>query len=153
MPLEVTRVTANEGFEIAKRLRYEVFIRGLGFDPKVDDDEYDFLDTTVHLVGRDVETNEYVAVIRCVVDPVKREGKVGRVGVLTKFQGKGYGGVLIEEVHRVIKSQCDTVLLAARPEKVGFYNRYGYARTSDETFLDDCGLDLCWMAKNLVDNE
>ncbi|TMW68380.1 hypothetical protein Poli38472_005848 [Pythium oligandrum] len=153
MPLEVIRVTTPEGFEIAKQLRYEVFTGGLNFDPTRDVDKYDFMDTTVHLVGRDVEINEYVGVARCVVDPVKREGKVGRVGVLTKFQGKGYGRVLIKAIHRAVKSQCDTISLGAMPNKVGFYKRYGYECTGDETFFDENGIELCMMVKRLDDND
>ncbi|TMW68379.1 hypothetical protein Poli38472_005847 [Pythium oligandrum] len=152
MPLEVIRVTTSEEFEIAKRLRYEVFALQLGFDPAQDLDKYDFMDTTVHLIGRDVETNEYVAVARCLVDPAKREAKIGRVGVLTKFQCRGYGGLIIAAIHRAVQARCDTISLGAMPDKVGFYRRLGYVRINDGTFFDDNGVELCWMIKNLDDN-
>ncbi|TMW68386.1 hypothetical protein Poli38472_005854 [Pythium oligandrum] len=147
MPLEVTLATIDQGFDMCKKLRYQVFILGRGFDPELDVDEYDIKPTSYHFLGRDTETNEFVAVARCFADPESRIGKVGRVGVLKEYQGKGYGAAMMEAIESTVKDECHTIVLGAVMDKIGFYKKLGYARINDETFIDE--IEQCWMAKKI----
>ncbi|TMW68385.1 hypothetical protein Poli38472_005853 [Pythium oligandrum] len=147
MPLDVTQVSFTEGFETCKALRYQVMIVENGFDPDLDVDADDFKATTRHFLGRDVDTNEFVAVARCCVDATRREGKIGRVAVLAKCQGRGYGAALMQAVEENVKNDCDRLLLGAVMYKVGFYRRLGYERVDETTFFDET--EQCWMAKSI----
>ncbi|GAB9464399.1 hypothetical protein Gpo141_00001830 [Globisporangium polare] len=149
MTLLVTPVKTPEELELAKALRFEVFINEQGFDAAIEVDEYDAKDTTIHFLGKDVEQDKYVAVARVLMDAGARKAKVGRVAVLAECRGKNYGVALMTAVEQCVVDQVDTFALSAQYDKKGFYERCGYKCTNDEIYLDE-GVKHCMMTKKAV---
>ncbi|TYZ66711.1 hypothetical protein PybrP1_000850 [[Pythium] brassicae (nom. inval.)] len=150
MTLIVKRVTTTEELEIAKALRWRVFIEEQGFDGDIEVDEYDAKDSTYHFIGKDVEQDKYVAVARVLMYPAERKAKIGRVAVLAECRGKQYGVALMSAVEQaVVDDGIELYALSAQYDKKGFYERCGYACASDEIYLEE-GVKHCMMTKKAV---
>ncbi|TMW68389.1 hypothetical protein Poli38472_005857 [Pythium oligandrum] len=149
MPLVVTRITTPEEFEIAKALRFQVFIQEQGFDPTKDVDEHDAAETTRHFIGKDTDLDEYVAVARVLPTPEERQVRIGRVAVLPKCRGKGHGLTLMLAVEDAMAHEADAFVLSVIYERKGFYQKCGYERLDDETYLEK-GVPHCMMIKKRV---
>lgn len=146
MPLVVTAVTSPELHEKAIALRFRVFVDEVGFDAADEIDEHDSRETTVHFLGKDAETGEFVAVARCLVDPVARTARIGRVAVLPGSRGKRFGVALLQGVEAHVKPQVQALGLSARYDRRSFYERLGYRCAGDETYVER-GERHCWMVK------
>ncbi|RLN52417.1 hypothetical protein BBJ29_005051 [Phytophthora kernoviae] len=95
----------------------------------------------------DTETNEYVAVARCLLDEKNRKAKFGRVAVLSECRGKGFGVKLMDAIEDLIRDRVDVFILSAQYDKKVFYEKCGYQCTSDEVYLEE-GAKHCWMSKS-----
>ncbi|KAF4318474.1 hypothetical protein G195_007932 [Phytophthora kernoviae 00238/432] len=132
----------------AMALRYRVFITEQGFNASVEtDDPHDNKPSTLHFLGKDTETNEYVAVARCLLDEKNRKAKFGRVAVLSECRGKGFGVKLMDAIEDLIRDRVDMFILSAQYDKKVFYEKCGYQCTSDEVYLEE-GAKHCWMSKS-----
>lgn len=149
MTLLVTPVTTPEELELAKALRFEVFINEQGFDAANEVDEHDTKDTTIHFLGKDVEQDKYVAVARVLLDTGARKAKVGRVAVLAECRGKNYGVALMTGLEQHVVDRVDYYALSAQYDKKGFYERCGYKCINDEIYLEE-GVKHCMMTKPAV---
>ncbi len=148
MVLQVTLIKTNEELDIAKALRWNVFIDEQGFDGELEVDKYDTEDTTYHFLGKDTEADKYVAVARCLVDPEQRKGKIGRVAVLQECRGKRFGAAIIKAIEEAMDDKCDKFALSAQYDKVGFYEKFGYHRSDDKIYLDE-EVEHCDMEKKI----
>lgn len=147
MTLIVTLATTPDEMQKVMALRYQVFITEQGFNASVEtDDPYDDKPSTLHFLGRDSKTNEFVAVARCLLDETNRKAKFGRVAVLAKCRGKGFGVQLMDGIEDIVRNRVDTFVLSAQYDKKDFYLKCGYSCTSDEIYLEE-GAKHCWMAK------
>ncbi|KAG2520089.1 hypothetical protein BBO99_00006976 [Phytophthora kernoviae] len=144
----LTRVTTPNEMQQAMALRYRVFITEQGFNASVEtDDPHDNKPSTLHFLGKDTETNEYVAVARCLLDEKNRKAKFGRVAVLSECRGKGFGVKLMDAIEDLIRDRVDMFILSAQYDKKVFYEKCGYQCTSDEVYLEE-GAKHCWMSKS-----
>jgi predicted GNAT family N-acyltransferase len=127
----------------AQRLRIRVFVDEQGVS---ETGELDGLDEEAfHLVAMD--GGEAVATDR--VRMLDGDAKLERMAVDREFRGRGLGLALIaateEEARRL---GAERVVLNAQVRARGFYERAGYAQTSEEIFLDE-GIEHVRMAKEL----
>ncbi|TMW68388.1 hypothetical protein Poli38472_005856 [Pythium oligandrum] len=120
-----------------------------GFDPTLDIDDYDQAETTRHFLSKDTDLDEYVAVARCLLTPELRKAKIGRVAVLPKCRGKGYGIALIKAIKDVVAHEADTYMLSAIYERQAFYQKCVYERLDDESYIEQ-GVPHCMMVKQRI---
>ncbi|GMF14528.1 unnamed protein product [Phytophthora lilii] len=147
MPLIVTQATTPDEMQHAMSLRRRVFIDEQGFREAVEaEDPNDDKPTTLHFVGKDSETGEYVAVARCLLDEANRKAKFGRVAVLAKCRGKNFGAQLMYAIEDHVRDRVDTFVLSSQYGRKGFYEKCGYHCTSDKIYLEE-GAKHCWMVK------
>jgi predicted GNAT family N-acyltransferase len=149
MTLVVVPVKTSKEFQEAKAIRLRVFHHEQGFTHELKFDAHDDKPTTIHLLGKDVEKDKYVAVARVLLDDASRTAQIGRVAVLKECRGKSYGAALMTGVERRIQERVDMFKLSARFDKRGFYEKCGYERKSDEIHLDE-GVEHCWMYKTVA---
>ncbi|DAZ95618.1 TPA: hypothetical protein N0F65_002247 [Lagenidium giganteum] len=149
MPLIVERVTSSEMKQEAMNVRFRVFVDEQKFAAEIEIDEQDDLPTTVHFIGKDSETNEYVAVARCMVDKATRKGKIGRVAVLSKCRGKGFGFQIMQGIEAIMKGEVDSLSMHSQYDKKGFYEKCGYHCPTDEVFIEE-GVEHCFMTKTIA---
>eukprot|EP00644_Phytophthora_capsici_P016271 jgi/Phyca11/528796/estExt2_fgenesh1_pm.C_PHYCAscaffold_340019 len=134
MPLTVTVATTSDEMQHVMALRRRVFIDEQGFREAVEtEDTDDDKPTTIHFVGKDSETGEYVAVARCLLDEANRKAKFGRVAVLS-------------ECREHVRDRVDWFVLSSQYGRKGFYEKCGYHCTSDEIYLEE-GAKHCYMVK------
>jgi predicted GNAT family N-acyltransferase len=150
MTLSVSVVETPEDKQIAMRIRHRVFIDEQKFDAAIEVDEHDDEPTTVHFIGKDVEQDKHVAVARVLLDEQQRKAKIGRVAVLSECRGKNYGVALMKAVEDALRHRVDRFVLSAQYDKKVFYERCGYACTSDEVYLEE-GVEHCWMVKSAAE--
>ncbi|KAH7479692.1 hypothetical protein PRIC1_008769 [Phytophthora ramorum] len=147
MTLVVTPVTTPEEMQQALAVRRRVFIDEQGFREAVEtEDPNDDKPTTIHFVGKDSETGEYVAVARCLLDEPNRKAKFGRVAVLAKCRGKNFGAELMDAVEDHVRDRVDVFALSSQFGRKGFYEKCGYHCPSEEIYLEE-GAKHCYMIK------
>ncbi|KAG1697619.1 hypothetical protein DVH05_016057 [Phytophthora capsici] len=147
MPLTVTVATTSDEMQHVMALRRRVFIDEQGFREAVEtEDTDDDKPTTIHFVGKDSETGEYVAVARCLLDEANRKAKFGRVAVLSECRGKNFGAQLMNAIEEHVRDRVDWFVLSSQYGRKGFYEKCGYHCTSDEIYLEE-GAKHCYMVK------
>ncbi|GMF13406.1 unnamed protein product [Phytophthora lilii] len=150
MPLVVKVAARPEEMQHVMALRQRVFIHEQGRDPAQEINEpYDNKPSTIHFLGKNSETNQYVAVARCLLDEANQQAKFGRVAVLSECRGKGFGVQLMDatETHVAQHHSVESFALSSQYERRGFYEKCGYHRPSDESYLEG-GTKHCWMIKH-----
>ncbi|KAE8995575.1 hypothetical protein PR003_g20209 [Phytophthora rubi] len=151
MSLIVTPVSTPAEMQEAMALRRRVFIDEQGFREAVEtEDPNDDKPTTIHFLGRDSETGEYVAVARCLLDESNRKAKFGRVAVLSECRGKNFGVQLMDGIEEHVRNRVDKFVLSSQYGRKGFYLKCGYRCVSDEIYLEE-GAKHCWMEKSATD--
>ncbi|KAI9908243.1 hypothetical protein PsorP6_003552 [Peronosclerospora sorghi] len=149
MTLLVTPVTSTDEMHQALALRRKVFIDEQGIPEALEiEDPHDKDPSTIHFVGIDAETGEYVAVARCVVDECNRTAKFSRVAVEAKFRGKHFGAELMNAIENHVRDRVDMFALSSQYPRKGFYEKCGYRCTSDERYCHfEGGIEHCYMVK------
>ncbi|DAZ95634.1 TPA: hypothetical protein N0F65_002263 [Lagenidium giganteum] len=151
MPLIVKRIETQEEQDASRSIRVCIFVKEQNFPTKVENDDLDFVPSTVHLIGIDSTTGEYVAVARCVVDPEKRVGLVGRVGVSAAHRGKGLAAKLMIGMEPILHEVVDCIVIEARDYLVDMYQRCGYECTTGDVLYDeDIDANYCVMTKDIT---
>ncbi len=132
-----------EELAAAQRLRIRVFVDEQGVS---ESGELDGLDEEAfHLVA--MEGGEAVATDR--VRMLEGDAKLERMAVDRELRGRGLGSALIEATEdEARRLGAERVVLHAQVRARGFYERAGYAATSEEIFLDE-GIEHVRMAKEL----
>jgi predicted GNAT family N-acyltransferase len=133
----------SEEIEAAQRLRIRVFVEEQGVGPAAEIDGLD--DEATHFVA--MEGAEAVATDRMRI--LDGEAKLERMAVDSAFRGRGLGLALIEATEEEARRRgAGRIALHAQVQARGFYERAGYAATSEEIFLDE-GIEHVRMAKAL----
>ncbi|GMF16547.1 unnamed protein product [Phytophthora lilii] len=148
MPLHVKVATSSEEMEHVMALRQRIFIREHGYDQATKtNDPYDDKPSTIHFLGKDSETDQYVAVARCLLDEANRKATFGRVAVLSECRGKDFGAQLMDAIEDYIGKHYSvkSFVLSSQSSRKGYYEKCGYHRTS-EVYLEE-GTKHCWMTK------
>jgi len=129
----------------AQAVRTAVFVQEQGIDPE---DEWDADDATaLHAVLFDVN-GQAVGNAR-LLQPSANVAKVGRMAVLQKVRGLGYGARLL---HALIRCACERghkeVRLSAQLSAEGFYAAYGFSVVGEP--FDEVGIPHVEMRLSLV---
>ena len=123
----------DDAFEAVKQIRRAVFTaeQGASFDEEFD--SYDNEDGTVYVLLLDGETP--LATGRL----ARPDGafKIGRIAVVRAFRGQHLGETVVLSLCEKAWAQgAEFVLVDAQCPAVGFYERLGFYRLSDEIITD-----------------
>ena len=121
-------------FEIVKAIRTCVFTNEQGADA---DGEFDSYDSTSLFALLYDDENEAVGTAR--IAKTDAGFKIGRIAVLKKCRGKGYGADIVRAVtDKAFEMGADKVLVDAQNYAVPFYEKLGFKVTGTE--ITDRGL-------------
>jgi predicted GNAT family N-acyltransferase len=142
----VLTVTGPDEMAEALAVRRRVFIEEQGVPEELEIDAYDappFLGSTaLHVLVR--LDGVAVATGRLLIDGEDGHAHVGRVAVLARVRGRGYGRAVMAALHEIARERgVRHLTLAAQLHAVGFYERLCYA-VRDDVFLD-AGIEHRWM--------
>ena len=73
-----------------------------------------------------------------------KENDIGRLFVLPKFQGKGFGKALLDFAEDMISRKYTDIILDASLAAKKIYLKRGYTETEYNTVITDNGDYLCW---------
>jgi len=122
-------------------IRDSVFVRGMGVPEEIEHDDRDHF--CVHVLLR--ADGLPAATGRLDVD---RDGKIGRVAVLTRYRGMGLGSRVMDELEDLAaRYGLDRVWCHAQRTAEGFYRRRGW-RTVSWEFME-AGIPHVRMEKKL----
>lgn len=128
--------------EDAAAIRRQVFGAELQIPGAIDFDGTDR--DALHAIG--YEGDRPVATGRLQIP----EGRIGRMAVLARDRGRGWGGALLERLLReCVRAGITTVTLHAQAPAIGFYERYGFAShgprfTEARIVHQAMGMQLTW---------
>ncbi|MGC9797298.1 PatB family C-S lyase [Fervidobacterium riparium] len=116
----------DERYEICKKIRYDVFVKGQNIDEKLEQDGKDT--EAVHFLCK--HFSNYVGTAR--IRDIGTHWKVERVAVLEEYRGMGYGKKIMEAIEEYIKTtNPKLIVLNAQLEVRDFYGKLGYEAISD----------------------
>jgi len=142
MPSELSvRIVAwPEARAAASAIREAVFVAEQGVPQEIELDEWD--ERCEHALacdaaGRPIGTGRLLP-----------DGHIGRMAVLRERRGRGAGGAILEALIDRARSRGMTrVVLNAQTQAAPFYERFGFAVSSDE--FVEAGIPHVEMARNL----
>jgi len=124
-----------------RRVRDEVFIREQSVPPELEFDDRD--DACRHVVAY----RDDLPVATGRID-LEREGKIGRVAVVSTERRRGIGRLVMAELENVAREAgLARVTLHAQVTAAAFYERLGYAAQGDE--FEEAGIPHVAMHKDL----
>lgn len=114
-----------------ERIRKAVFVDEQGFQNEID--ELDDQGKAVHIVL--FYDDEAIGTCRYYMQ--NGVYKIGRIAVLKKYRGKGYGASLVKVAEEKIYEEGGReVVLSAQVRTRGFYEKIGYV-AEDEEFMEE----------------
>lgn len=128
-------VTTDEQLKQCLEVRTEVFVKEQQVPLSLEVDEYDASwNACRHFLlldgGQPIATGRYR-----MYD--EQTAKLQRIAVLLAYRGKGLGRKLIQLMEEdIFKQNIPHIILDAQLTAESFYNRLGYVKVSNETFLD-----------------
>ncbi|KAL1924969.1 uncharacterized protein VTP21DRAFT_4623 [Calcarisporiella thermophila] len=144
----VEHAKTSKQIEQCRFVRIEVFVHEQKFPLESEIDEHE--EESLHLLGLEynsqTETYEPVGNVRIYrTDP--STGKIGRLAVLNKCRGRGYGSILMREAERIARQEWGVSRLAihSQYDKVTFYAQLGYVAEGE--MFDEEGMDHMLMVK------
>ncbi len=129
-------VRTPEQLEECLNVRMKVFVEEQKVPRHLEVDELDGVNQAIHVILRDEMSLRAVGTARIKrVDP--ETAKIQRVAILKEERLAGRGRTLMNFVESTAYEQgCKRAILDAQLTAEPFYQRLGYTRVSDETFLD-----------------
>ena len=113
-------------------LRYEILRKPWNQPPQSTRDEHE--DISVHVLMVD-DNGQGVATGRLQINSPE-EGQIRSMAVADAWQDKGLGRKIMEHIEQVANErQLKRIVLDARSEAVGFYEKMGYKVIADSYFL------------------
>ena len=119
-------ITEFENAQDAVKIREEVFLNEQSVPRDAEFDEHD--NVAMHVIVYDDK-------IPIATGRVWHDGKtfrIGRLAVIKEFRKQGYGDLLIKLLLlKVFEYNPSVVCIVAQEGTLGFYERYGFAKTGD----------------------
>lgn len=110
-------------------IRHRVFVMEQNVPPDLELDDRDSV--CIHLLLK--LDNDYIGTGR--ID-LEKEGKIGRLAILSSFRKQGYGKMILDNLESIAKeNKLNFVWLNAQKQSLNFYIKSGYTASSDE-FLE-----------------
>ncbi|TPX70680.1 hypothetical protein SpCBS45565_g01648 [Spizellomyces sp. 'palustris'] len=146
----IRKITSKQDFEKGIDIRVQVFVEEQNCPPDTEPDAHD--DHCIHFLAYHNSTP--VATARLLPLPQHtghyKRGKPGRICVLKQYRSKGLGSRLLGALEdEALEIGLEELEIHAQCDKVSFYERHGYNRVDDKTFLED-GILHCVMIKILL---
>jgi len=136
----VKRVKDSLMYDMACRIRIEVFVREQGVPEEIEMDEYDA--SAEHVVA--FRGNKPVGCGRVVI--LNSIAKIGRVAVIKDERGKGAGKKICEELIKIAAEKgIREFLLNSQLTAVGFYKKLGFEAVGD--IFTEAGIEHIRMLK------
>src|SRR5262245_59820841 len=130
--MKIIEPRTRDEVEAYYRLRYEILRKPWNQPPQTTRDEHE--DISVHLLMTD-DAGNAVATGRLQINS-PQEGQIRSMAVASEWQGKGLGRKVMERIESVAaEKKLRRIVLDARKEAVGFYERMGYKVIADSYFL------------------
>jgi predicted GNAT family N-acyltransferase len=128
-------------------LRTRVFVEEQGVPPELEQDDRDA--TAVHVLARD-DAGRVVATGRLLLPPEgSTTASLGRMAADASARGRGYGAVVLAELHRqAVLRGVRVIELHAQVSARGFYERDGYTAVGEEYL--EAGIAHVTMRRELV---
>lgn len=112
-----------------KAIREEVFIVEQHVPLYIEWDEFD--EKAIHLLALD-DKEQAIGCARILID----KGRIGRMGVLKVWRGRGVGYALLEKAIAICKSHhIEKISLSSQTHAIAFYQKAGFVVTS-EAYID-----------------
>lgn len=119
--IQIKIVEKEHEFQIAYKIRVEVFVREQGVPLDMELDEWDKEAKHILLY----QDNLPVACGRIVIQ--EKQATIGRIAVLKKYRNHKYGKQICEKLIAIAKeNQVETIILHAQCYAVGFYKKLGF---------------------------
>lgn len=147
MTLEVIRIRTQDELREALSIRRRVFIEEQAVDEAIEIDHHDgdptVVTTCLHVLL--LVDSTPVATGRLLLErDAAGHAHIGRVAVLPQHRGRGYGAVVMQELHDLAREQgISGITLAAQLHAIGFYESLGYVARGD--VFQDANIDHRWM--------
>jgi predicted GNAT family N-acyltransferase len=141
--IQVRKIRETDDLEIAKKIRYEVFVIGQNVPAEEEIDDYE--DASFHFLATLNGSPAGAARWRFTENGIKLE----RFAVLEKYRHKGVGSALVEEVLKDIEAHPDSKgkkqYLHAQLSAMRLYSRYGFRQVG--SMFRECDIDHYKMIK------
>ena len=135
--IEVRKVSDSKQIELAKKVRYEVFVIGQGVPAEEEIDAFE--DESFHFIAYFDNEPAGAARWRFTDNGMKLE----RFAVLEKFRNKGIGGALVKAVLNDIDQHPDSVnklrYLHSQLPALSLYRKFGFKE--DGPMFQECDID------------
>lgn len=117
----------------AATIREDIFLNEQGFSVEFDDiDNY-----ATHILLRMGE--EVVGTCRFFYSEERKSYAIGRVAVVKKYRGKGYGSMLIKAAEKeIVKLGGTKIYISSQCRASDFYASLGYKKTGSEYMDEFC---------------
>lgn len=141
--IKVLKVHAPNELDLAKKIRYEVFV--IGQNVPVEEEIDEFEDESFHFLALMDEQPCGAARWRYTASGVKLE----RFAVLDEFRGRGIGSALVKHVLQDIesnpKSTGKNLYLHAQLSALRLYSKFGFKQVGE--LFQECEIDHYKMVK------
>ncbi|KAJ3267456.1 hypothetical protein HK104_005873 [Borealophlyctis nickersoniae] len=143
----VRKVQTPADMKEAHRIRFEVFVDEQHVDANNELDDLEDISTHFLAFATHSPTS---AVGTCrMYSPTPTKAVIGRLAVVKSMRGKGVGAALMRGAEDEAREKgLKSVELHAQCYASGFYERVGYVKESEETFMEE-GIEHCSMVKML----
>ena len=140
---KIKRVENKAEFEIAYKIRLEVFVEEQNVPIEIEADEYD--EVATHVLA--FENEKPVGCGRIVF--FDDYSKIGRVAVLADKRGLGFGKMICQELINIaaLEGKTKKVVLNSQCSAAKFYERLGFIAEGE--VFDDAGIDHIRMVRML----
>ncbi|TWG83321.1 putative GNAT family N-acyltransferase [Cupriavidus gilardii J11] len=142
MSITVKILPWSEARDVARAIRYAVFVEEQGVPVELEWDDWD--EPSWHALAFDAD-QQAVATGRLLPD-----GHIGRMAVLARARGLGVGARVLDALmDKAIALDYPEVVLNAQTHAAGFYARVGFVQVGDE--FEEAGIAHVKMRKPLRD--
>ena len=135
--IQVRKIRDAKDLEVAKKIRFEVFVIGQNVPADEEIDEYE--DASFHFLATINGSPAGAARWRFTENGIKLE----RFAVLAKYRQKGVGSALVEEVLKDIEAHPDSTgkeqYLHAQLSAMRLYLKYGFRQVGN--MFQECDID------------
>lgn len=145
-PLKILIVKNQQDLDACLKIRNIVFVKEKRVSEEIEKDEYDFLDSKCdHFLLK--YQNKAIGTCRCLYDQI--DGiKLQRLCILKEYRKLGFGSRILHWLEDYYNTRNKKyILMDAKYQVVGFYEKCGYQKISD-TFIE-AGIEHITMMKNL----
>ena len=115
----------KENMQIAHRIRHKVFVIGQNCPAEL---EWEFEEESTHFLV--LKDDNAIATAR--YRKTSNGYKLERFAVLDKYQGRGYGHIILNRILDELINTKEKIYLHAQSQVISFYEKMGFSKYGDE---------------------